>query len=143
MAFKQKSILKSYCLGKSFNILYSFKYLINIYRGSEFFETMLKSNSMFIEKREGKVALQASTVSVKQFVRILYGLGVEVDEVSLEDVKELIKIGGIYDKTVQEVAGEYLLRFITKQNVFALKLLLMFALSVCNCGGGHGFHEEA
>ena len=42
------------------------------------------------------------------------------ESVSLDVVKELIVIGGVYDATVQEVAGEHLKKYLTKKNVFEL-----------------------
>ena len=87
-------------------------------RGSDFFETMLRSDSNFIERKEGKVKIpEASTESLTQFLRILYGLDLD-ENVSLDVVKELIVIGGLYDVTVQEIAGEHLRNHLIKGNVF-------------------------
>ena len=79
---------------------------------------MLRSDNNFIERKEGKVKIpEASTESVTQFVRILYGLDLD-ENVSLDVVKELIVIGGLYDVTVQEIAGEHLRNHLIKGNVF-------------------------
>ena len=79
---------------------------------------MLRSDSNFNERREGKVKIpEASTESVTQFVRILYGLDLD-ENVSLDVIKELIVIGGVYDVTVQEIAGEHLRSHLVKENVF-------------------------
>ena len=52
-------------------------------------------------------------------MKILYGIDLE-DDVSLDILKELIIIGGLYDASVQEVAGQYLEKYLTKENVFDL-----------------------
>ena len=89
-------------------------------RGSDFFETMLRSDSNFNEKKEGKVEIpEASTETVTQFVRILYGLDLD-ENVSLDVIKELIMIGGVYDASVQEVAGEHVKKHLNKKNVFEM-----------------------
>ena len=79
---------------------------------------MLRSDNNFIERKEGKVKIpDASTETVTQFVRILYGLNLD-ENVSLDVVKELIMIGGVYDVTVQEIAWEHLTSNLVKKNVF-------------------------
>ena len=79
---------------------------------------MLRSDNNFIERKEGKVKIpDASTETVTQFVRILYGLDLD-ENVSLDIVKELIMIGGVYDVTVQEIAWEHLTSNLVKKNVF-------------------------
>ena len=89
-------------------------------RGSDFFETMLRSDSNFNEKKEGKVEIpEAATETVTQFVRILYGLDLD-ENVSLDVIKELIMIGGVYDASVQEVAGEHIKKHLNKKNVFEM-----------------------
>jgi len=93
--------------------------LILLSRGSDFFDTMLKSDSNYNEKKEGKVKFEASAEAVTQFVKIIYGLDLD-ESVSLDVVKELIVIGGVYDATVQEVAGEHLQKHLKKENVFEL-----------------------
>ena len=65
---------------------------------------MLRSDNNFIERKEGKVKIpDASTETVTQFVRILYGLDLD-ENIGLDVIKELIVIGGVYDVTVQEIA---------------------------------------
>ena len=80
----------------------------------------MRSDRNFNEKKEGKVKIpEAATETVTQFVRILYGLDLD-ENVSLDVIKELIMIGGVYDASVQEVAGKHIKKHLNKENVFEL-----------------------
>ena len=85
-----------------------------------FFDTFFGADEAFMERRERKLVIpEASSETVENFVKILYGIDLG-DDVSLDILKELIIIGGVYDRSVQEVAGECLEKYLTRENVFDL-----------------------
>ena len=88
-----------------------------------FLETLLKTDGDFEEKKTRKLIIpDASSEAVDNFVRILYGIDVDLDDDDdgLDILKDLIMIGGVYDASVQEVATEHLKNHLTKENVFEI-----------------------
>ena len=64
-----------------------------------------------------KVPVSSEAVNV--FVKFLYGFDIDED-ISLETLKELIQIGGVYDSSVQDAAAELLTKHLTNEIVFEL-----------------------
>ena len=88
-----------------------------------FLETLLKTDGDFEEKKTRKLIIpDATSEAVDNFVRILYGIDVDLDDDDdgLDILKDLIMIGGVYDASVQEVATEHLKNHLTKENVFEI-----------------------
>ena len=66
----------------------------------------------FKESHEKKIRLKTySTKAVQQFIRFLYGFELEQNVPNLQQTKELIVMGGIYNiPTLQNAATEALVR---------------------------------
>ena len=77
-----------------------------------FFENMLTSG--FREQHERKVKIPASSDALNEFVKFLYGLDLDRN-LSLDTIKELIQIGGVYDDSVRTAAGNLLWKHFTKK----------------------------
>ena len=59
-----------------------------------FLETLLKTDGDFEEKKTRKLIIpDASSEAVDNFVRILYGIDVDLDDDGLDILKDLIMIG--------------------------------------------------
>ena len=84
---------------------------------SEFLETAVTSD--FKEKAEKRIELPYSTRAIEQFVKFLYGFELE-DESSLEVVKDLIKMGGVYSvPNLQNAASMSLPKLLTRCKILA------------------------
>ena len=75
--------------------------------------------SGFKEQHEKRLKIPASSDTVTEFIKFFYGFDLEQD-LKFETVRELIKIGGVYDETVQNAAGELIGNHLTKENVFEI-----------------------
>ena len=87
-------------------------------RRTDFFDALLSSD--FKERIERTVTIPAATWTVELFVKFLYGFELIEEKIDLFTWKELVQIGGVYDRSIQDAAAEIMMKHLEKTNVFEI-----------------------
>ena len=99
--------------GDSFNV---HSWVLKL-RKTDFFDNLFRSD--FKEKKERTLHIPAASLTVELFVKFLYGFELDED-IPLFIWKELIQIGGVYDRSVQVAATDIMMKHLEKSTVFGI-----------------------